>query len=119
MVGFDPSRQLHWVESRVDLRGSSAKEVDKTGLRVIPYNPLWDKDTDSFPTPSNAACGDALARPEARPEDWMAAAPYAGQFCADPLVDSSEILQNWTAILRFVENSTEILRNGHDYMTSY
>eukprot|EP00962_Isochrysis_galbana_P010164 scaffold2815_cov113-Isochrysis_galbana.AAC.15 len=27
-------------------------------------------------------------------------------------VDSSEILQNWTAILRFVENSTEILRNG-------
>jgi len=41
MVGFDPSRQLHWVESRVDLRGSSAKEVDKTGLRVIPYNPLW------------------------------------------------------------------------------
>eukprot|EP00962_Isochrysis_galbana_P016860 scaffold4840_cov115-Isochrysis_galbana.AAC.4 len=25
-------------------------------------------------------------------------------------VDSSEILQNWTAILRFVENSTEILR---------
>eukprot|EP00962_Isochrysis_galbana_P022180 scaffold6589_cov116-Isochrysis_galbana.AAC.8 len=40
MVGFDPSRQLHWVESRVDLRGSCAKEVDKTGLRVIPYNPL-------------------------------------------------------------------------------
>eukprot|EP00962_Isochrysis_galbana_P011089 scaffold3102_cov123-Isochrysis_galbana.AAC.1 len=28
-------------------------------------------------------------------------------------VYSSEILQNWTAILRFVENSTEILRNGH------
>eukprot|EP00962_Isochrysis_galbana_P033688 scaffold11326_cov101-Isochrysis_galbana.AAC.4 len=27
-------------------------------------------------------------------------------------VDSSEILQNWTAILRFVENSTEILLNG-------
>eukprot|EP00962_Isochrysis_galbana_P013973 scaffold3966_cov126-Isochrysis_galbana.AAC.6 len=27
-------------------------------------------------------------------------------------VDSSEILQNWTAILRFVENSTEILLSG-------
>eukprot|EP00962_Isochrysis_galbana_P027207 scaffold8530_cov121-Isochrysis_galbana.AAC.7 len=27
-------------------------------------------------------------------------------------VDSSEILHNWTAILRFVENSTEILLSG-------
>eukprot|EP00962_Isochrysis_galbana_P008650 scaffold2415_cov111-Isochrysis_galbana.AAC.4 len=31
-------------------------------------------------------------------------------------VDSSEILHNWTAILRFVENSTEILLSGHPYL---
>jgi hypothetical protein len=35
IVGFNPTKQLHWVDSR----GGAA--VDKTGLRVIPYNPSW------------------------------------------------------------------------------
>lgn len=37
VVGFSPSEQLHWVEDR----GCSKVSVDKTGVRVIPFNNRW------------------------------------------------------------------------------
>eukprot|EP00962_Isochrysis_galbana_P046529 scaffold18750_cov113-Isochrysis_galbana.AAC.7 len=47
-------------------------------------------------------------RPNLRPNECQISDEKKCQIA----VDSSEILQNWTAILRIVENSTEILRNG-------